>query len=231
MNSDSRNSTCDDRRDELVRLACDSTAVPSPELREHLANCPRCRRKLAADRQLLGDFGAALQPEPLSDELAARIAERLAAQTGVMRGRWFSALPVVGAAAAACLLIAFLVSRGTQPSMEDSRVRLGLTQSDETAIAEAYALLLWESADFSVDSLAERVEQAVQAVGRAPGRNAVLPWSADDDWDVPEASTESSGLNAVPEVCSSKQPDRAAVAAAGHVAPTSGCIPTRTMEL
>lgn len=230
MNSDRQNPTCDDLRDELVRLACNSAAASSPALRAHLANCPQCQRKLAADRQLLGDVGAALRPEPLSNELATRIAERLAAQTGVTRGRWFSARPLVGAAAvAACLLIVFLVSRGTQPapSREDSRARLGLTKGDETAITEAYALLLWESAEYSVDSLAERVEQAVQAVGRAPGGNAVLPWSADDDWDVPEANTESSGLEAARPVCSSAQPDRAA---AGQVAPTSGRIPTTTME-
>jgi len=153
----------------------------------HLAGCAGCRHRLAEWRELAGTMSAALQPEPLPNSLAQRVQQELNSRTLPPVRLSLRPLSVVGAAAAAGLLVALLI-----PSPPVSRPA-PFVQSDEdaAAIAAAIGLLEWgDPLEYSIDRVSTTLGSIERTMKREAGGDSLLPWAREDDWDTPPASSE-----------------------------------------
>ncbi len=193
--------SCDGFRDELTRLSCAAEA-PSAALRAHLAECRTCRESLAADRELVDALRTALQPESLPPELAKQIRDEISEPRcvfvvgGIPRRAlhhllWWSA-------AAAAVLVAILLPRFLRQSTAPDGVVpsvTALSPDDAELAAQCWGLTAWDSPiKEAVQYVAESVDEVARVVTRDPAGERLLPWSADDDWDMPKDSGGSSGL-------------------------------------
>jgi predicted anti-sigma-YlaC factor YlaD len=165
-----------------------------PALRGHLQACAACQADWAERRELLNALQVALAPEPLPEALRRRIEQEMA--RGRRRRSRLMLLGGAGAVAAACVLGALLVPTRTMQAPYPSEMpatTVTMTPDDAAAIAAAVGVLTWDSpVDYSLSGLTERVQDTARQVGREHGANTYLPWSADDDWDMPSSSAESS---------------------------------------
>jgi hypothetical protein len=188
MTSEPPAAECGQYRDELIRLAWGDLKASgvSATLDAHLASCVDCRQRLAQWRELAGWMSAALRPEPLPNNLTRRVQQELNRRTlpPVARSRW--PLSVVGAAAAAGLLVALVI-----PSPPLSRPG-PFVQSDEdaAAIAGAIGLLQWGGPlEYSIDRASTTLDSIERTMKREAGGDSLLPWAPEDDWDAPPART------------------------------------------
>ena len=192
--------TCVEHGRELMQLMYGGLSAPSTELRSHLADCNACREALAGGLEAVESLRVALTPEPLPPSLRRKIADELDARQAVIRFPWSRTLRVAGAAVAAGLLAAAMIPRGqwstAPPAHAPGAATVQLSGEDVAAIATACALVGWDSpADYSVDVLAERVDDVARAVRREAGATTLLPWDPEDDWDVPVQTPGTSALN------------------------------------
>ncbi len=188
MTSEVPATECGQYRDELIRLAwgdLEASGV-SATLDGHLACCAGCRQRLAEWRELAGSMSAALRPEPLPNSLTRRLQQELNSRTLPPVRLSLRPLSVVGAAAAAGLLVALLI-----PSQPVSRPE-PVVQSDEdaAAIAVAIGLLQWgDPLEYSIDRVSTTLDSIEQTMKREVGGDSLLPWAPEDDWDAPPAPT------------------------------------------
>lgn len=186
------NQDCTRYRDELLRVACGDERGDMPAAaRQHAESCEKCRAALAESQELLAAVSTALQPEPLSATVEARIHARLNQVTvSAPRATLRLLRPICTAAAAACLLIALLIPRG---GYEQTPVTIALSGEEASAILSAYAALQWSgSVEYSIDQLNTQIDDIKQVVQRETDADSVLPWDAEDDWDVPSDTSETS---------------------------------------
>ncbi len=162
---------------DLVTAATRSDSGPAPV---HAARCGSCAAEFQRLARVAGELRIALAPTPL-DELAAR---RIAAAAGARRlpGR---TNPASGAAwaAAACLLLGALAPSGVRSG---SAAEVRAIAGDEFAVQELLTAFGLTHVPGAIDVVLERAERTlseIEGVVEKPGGN--LPWSADEDWDVP----------------------------------------------
>ncbi|MGE0479330.1 MAG: hypothetical protein AB7Q17_02540 [Phycisphaerae bacterium] len=179
MNAADHNpNACSTVRASLVLIACgdESFVTAPPALKLHLATCAVCRAMLADTQNLVQDLRPLLTPQPLTRELDRAIRARLRQVVVPVAARRRSVWGMVGAAAAAVALLAFYAPfRAVEPSSRTVRTVV----SAET-VAE------------SIATLREQIREVRAFVELNRAADSVLPWSDDDDWDVPGASTEPS---------------------------------------
>jgi len=181
-------------RRELLRYEGPLDVSLPRALRAHLDACTGCRAEWVEQRELLAALRAALAPEPLPKSTVRQIETRLL-QRHVRRYRP-ALLRAAGVAVAAGIVgVLLLPSRTDQPSQPVEKPAAGvtITADDAAAIAAAVGVLTWDSpVDYSLNGLAERVQDTAQQLGRERGSTTLLPWSAEDDWDMPGGTGESS---------------------------------------
>jgi hypothetical protein len=190
MNAESQND-CSHHRDELLLLACGDIAPGdfSPAARDHLSTCAACRESLDESRELIAAVTKALRPEPLPLALQRRIHERLDAAALTRAPGRLRRLHIVSTAAAACLLTAMFTPQVQRPRADMERIVV--TDHDAAEIVAAYGLLCWDAPlDYSIDQVDAVLADLEQLLQRKPGSSALLPWDAEDDWDVPAAGNE-----------------------------------------
>ncbi len=163
----------------------------SPALRAHLATCATCRAALDAAQRISGALREALHPEPLSEQAAQTLRRRLATQSSQ---RWLSRPHLhrlVGTAVAAGLVAALLVPwwwhRSASPAPKSSASgEIALSSEDAATILAAFTCVGWEgTTEASVSLLADQVSGVARAVQREAGVETYLPWSRENDWDLP----------------------------------------------
>jgi hypothetical protein len=158
---------------ERVRIACGDQ--PTDGQAAHLAQCAACRQDVAGMGELVAQLHDALRPQPVAlDVLRTRIHARLAYSR---RRRWLRvAFP--GALAAAVLLgVLFVPNRAKAPVTEP------ITPTEAAFLVEVSALLEWDGpAEYALPAIGERVESLAQVENDA---GLKLPWSQDENWDVP----------------------------------------------
>jgi hypothetical protein len=204
MNTDNPPIICAAYHDELLRLACGDITEPSDALKTHLEACPACRDSGAASRELVQGLQAALEPEALPDELVARIQARLDAAATPTRTIWTGRLRLVCTVAAAAVLTALLVPWGLRtysPATTGTEATtISLSADDASTIVAAITLLNWDSPEYSVEALEEKIEDIAQTVERDSRARMLLPWGREDDWDVPADDAGRTGLPS-PAIC------------------------------
>lgn len=204
MSTDNLETICLEYRDELLRLACGDVAEPSATLAAHLAECAACRDALADSSALAVSLRAALEPEPLPDRLLARIQARLDAGPIRERPAWTVSLRVAYTVAAAGLLAAVIVPWALRPAAPrtagTATTGISLSEDDTSAIAAAIGVLRWDSTEYRVEALQKKVDGVAQTLEQGAKARTMLPWSRDDDWDVPAADAGQSALP-TPALC------------------------------
>jgi hypothetical protein len=204
MSTDHPPTNCTAYQDELLRLTCGDIAEPSDSLRAHLEACPACRESAVAARELIRSLEAALAPEPLSDELVARIHARFDTAAAPTRMVWTMKFRVACTVAAAAAVTALLVPWGLRthsPATTGTEIaEIKLSAEDATTIVAAFTRLDWDSPEYSVEALQEKIEDITQTVERDKGAQTLLPWGRDDDWDVPVNDTGRTELRS-PSIC------------------------------
>lgn len=141
-----------------------------------------------ANDALLTSLRDALRPESLRPALANRIRadwERRATPAGRLR---LPALHIVGLAAAACLIVALLLptTRTRQPA-----ARVALSSDEAAAIVAAFGVLAWEGPmDGSLDVISASLEEIERTLGQDSDSKTSLPWSSENNWDVPASTDE-----------------------------------------
>jgi hypothetical protein len=99
---------------------------------------------------------------------------------------------VIWLAAAACLLVAVLLPPRRAPQASDTFTPVSLTPGEAAEIVAAYAVLSWDSPiDYTLDTVDASLDGIDRALRREAGSTTLLPWSDDNDWDVPAATDES----------------------------------------
>lgn len=188
-------------RMELTQVICGDTAAPSETLDAHLAQCATCREEFESSRELARTLSAALSPEPLSEELLARVrsawetpqaAERVPIRT--IGGGWW--------AAAAAVLLAVVLSPWTLTTTSAPSTSVDLTKNEAAAVMQAYAVLELDSyLEYSMEALSQRVNELERVVER--DEQEMLPWGPDDDWDIPPGEPDTSDVlgNREPRTC------------------------------
>lgn len=179
MNAASHNpNACSAHRERLLLIACgdESLVTAPPVLKLHLAACAACRALVADTQNLVHDLRPLLAPQPLPTSLHRAIRDRLQRVIVPVAAPRRSAWSVVGAAAAAVALLALYVPfRTVDPASPVSR---------EAVSAETVAE--------SIATLREQIREVRAFVELNRATDSVLPWSDDDDWDVPSAASEPS---------------------------------------
>lgn len=179
---------CERVSSELARVMYGEagTASISAELSAHLNVCERCAETCG----LLGELSAALRPAPLSarslDGIRAKL-DLLSTITPPRRAGRRPALlrPLWSAAAAAMLLLAWLAA--DQPGSPESDGAAVLSADESAAVAEALAVLyVDDSSDVQLEYASERLDSLRQQLG---ANDRMLPWTADDDWDLPRPTS------------------------------------------
>ena len=204
MSAEDREIICVEHRDELLRLTCGDITEPSAALQAHLEACPACHDSAAASRELVRSLQAALKPEPLPDELVARIRAQLDSKSAPARTSWTVPLRMAGMVAVAAVLAALIVPWGVRssspPTTGGGATGVSLSEDDASTIVAAVALLRWDSPEYSVEALEEKIADIAQTVERDTGAKTLLPWGRDDDWDVPVDDAGRTGLRS-PSIC------------------------------
>ena len=157
---------------ERAQVACGDR--PSASQAAHLAQCTACRQDVTGMGELVSQLQDALGPGPLPESLRARINAKLVRSR---RHRWLRvAFP--GALAAAVLLgVLFVPNRDKAPITEP------ITPAEAALLIEVSAVLEWDGpAEYSLPAIGERVQGLAQVEDDAGLR---LPWSKDENWDVP----------------------------------------------
>jgi hypothetical protein len=136
---------------------------------------------------LVSALRKALQPEPLPATLADRIRadwhSRSAAGRRLRLGPW----QMVGAAAAAAVLLAVLL-QGDLAGRTSQPAAVALSPDEAAAIVTAFGTLVWESpTDYSLDVVNASLVDIAGALRRETDSATLLPWGSDDDWDVAPA--------------------------------------------
>ncbi|MBL8878204.1 MAG: hypothetical protein JNG88_03700 [Phycisphaerales bacterium] len=184
---------CERVSGELVRVMYGEAdaASMSPELAAHLSGCERCAAGLRETRGLLDELETALRPPAASESALRRIRAALDSRPRSIpiagAARKFAILrPVWSMAAAALLLLAWRAS--VWPVAEISTpAPVVLNTAESAAVAEALAMLYVEdSSDVRLEYAAERIDSLREQLGES-GR--ALPWTADDDWDLPRPTS------------------------------------------
>lgn len=168
----------------------------SAELRSHLAACEACTALLQETRGLLGELGSVLRPEPLSERTVRLIAievDNLSIQVRRQDARRSTRLrPLWSAAAAAVLLFAWKaglapLQQSTVPQSSEPTAIAALTDEESAAVAEAFAILYVDgSSEVQLEYASERLDSLRK---RISGNDRTLPWTADDDWDLPRPTS------------------------------------------
>ncbi len=187
---------CEQFSDDRLRLATGVDSAPRAEFAEHLTECADCRAELEEQRGLLGALEAALTPEPVAEDVITRIQQR--AHGEVRRQSAWSPLlrPSIAAAAALAAVIAW-------PQIWE---RPAVTP-DET-----FETVPWDGdVTYAADEVETRIETMEGILQRAEGSDSYLPWSADDDWDMPLAEGE------LPDADTARSLERRTVRANGAV--------------
>jgi hypothetical protein len=201
---------CETYRDELLRLACGDAAEPSAGFRAHLRQCAVCREGLPASQEFVGSLCGALAPEPMSPGLVSRIrAELCVSATTVSGVFWPWPLRIATAAVAAGLLAALLIPHlwgsSARRNTTTSDGGIALSDADRAAIESgwwSWATTWWDSpVDQSAEYLWTRVEEIDHTVAGDSQAGRWLPWSADDDWDVPKQGQGPSGARESSPAC------------------------------
>ncbi len=175
-------------RRELCRLAGGEIDRLTPAAAAHLADCPACRKEAERPLRLVAMLTSALS----ATDWPAALDQRIRAQwrSGGSRKRaawrlvsWLSCT----AAAAAVLAGAWLWPMGGfDRAVVSGGALVELTPAEAEAITAAYALMTWDSpADYAVTVLSDRVADTARAASREQNTRTWLPWSSDDDWDMP----------------------------------------------
>jgi hypothetical protein len=152
------------------------------------------------DDDLLASLRVALRPEPLPATLSERIRADLDRRCVAARRSGLRAVHVVWAAVAACLAVAVLLPPRTAPRAPDSFAPVSLTSDEAAEVVAAYAMLSWDSpADYTLDALDTSLDRLERALRREAGSMTLLPWSNDDDWDVPAATDENPTQSRAPD--------------------------------
>jgi hypothetical protein len=149
-----------------------------------------------ANDALLASLRDVLRPEPLPAALADRIRagwESRAAPAGRLR---LPAIRLVELAAAACLMVALLLPPART---RQAAGPVALSPDEAGAIVAAWGVLAWEGpVDGSLDVISASLDEIESALGRESERRTLLPWSSDDNWDVPVSTDEGASQSWTP---------------------------------
>ncbi len=151
------------------------------------------------DDDLWASLRAALRPERLPPTLSERVRADLDRRCAPAGRYGLPAVHALWLAAAACLVVAvFLPPRlARQPS--DAVSSLSLTSDEAAEIVAAYVALSWDSpVDYTLDTVDASLDSIERALRREAGSTTLLPWSNDDDWDVPAATDKDQSQSRAP---------------------------------
>ena len=187
MTSDLHNSSCSRFESEFLRVACGDTVL-SGAAREHWESCDACRAVWLENNELIAALRRALAPRPLGADVSSQVLARLMPVRPVGRSRAW--MQWAGALAAACLLAAWLPTWQSPvaetPSERHGASAMSLSREDTAEIIAAMRVLNWENpAERSLEGLVRKAEQAAARMERAKSADTLLPWSAEEDWDIP----------------------------------------------
>lgn len=181
--------------DDLLIAACDPAASGghgSASLQQHLAVCADCRARLHDQRALMSELRSVLAPDTHDHRTAARILAGLGERRREPGRRRAPAAWLLAGAAAAGLMAALSARPLLQPepaagpdSLAAGRpaaAALQLSDLETDEIRAALALVAW---DAPLDSGLSAVPLVPNSNDASQARSAVLPWTAEDDWDRP----------------------------------------------
>jgi hypothetical protein len=176
-----------------LAIACGEPTPDAAELAEHLRTCAACRAATAADAALVTDLRTALEPEPLSPELRARLQALRPRRTG---HAWRLVNRITGVAAA-ILLVAVLWQY--RPATQRPAGDAGPTPDVSLA---SDATDYWDgSLEYALDSVRTSVSTVEQQISGENTAQRKLPWGPEDDWDLPPAGHDSSQTPSDSELC------------------------------
>jgi hypothetical protein len=150
----------------------------------------------SANEPLLASLRDALRPEPLSPALRDRIRagwESHVVPAGRLR---LPAIRLIGLAAAACVMVALLLPTArTRPPAAP----VALSSDEAAAIVAVFGVLAWEGpVDGSLDVISASLDEMERALTQDSESSALLPWSSDDNWDVPVPNDEGASQSWTP---------------------------------
>lgn len=181
--------------DELTRVAFGELRIgeASPALNEHVRRCCDCAERLRDALRLLPLMQEALRPMPLPAAVVARVTHLVAASETAPRrgGRLFGWRGPLAAAAALALFVVWRVGVNDAPpgaAPVDTAAPAALSQGDAAELAAAFGTVHWsDMSELALSAVSNAVSSIEQTLDRATDSATLLPWSADDDWDLPEA--------------------------------------------
>jgi hypothetical protein len=161
---------------ELLRSACGDGEPLSADAEARLAADPALRAEREADVALASALRDALAPEALRPELEGKIWGRIEADQPVVRAHWFGWRVLAGAAVAAAVMFGVLV-----PEVEAPAPVVPDGGGEGAAI-----VVQWDASE-ELEELEEDVTAISQRLEREASAETLLPWDAEDDWDLPPA--------------------------------------------
>jgi hypothetical protein len=154
----------------------------------------------SSDDDLLASLRAALRPERLPPTLSERVRADLDRRCAPARHPGLPPIRVIWLAAAACLLVAVLLPPRLTPQPSDTFAPVSLTSDEAAEVVAAYVALSWESPlDYTLDTVDASLDSLERALRREAGSTTLVPWSNDDDWDVPAATDENQSQSQAPD--------------------------------
>jgi hypothetical protein len=146
------------------------------------AECDALARE--ADERL-APLRSVLRPEPLPATLRQRILAEFDGRGLAPRRRGLPPVHLAWLAAAACLLVAFVLPRRTDVESARSLMSAPLSPNEAAEIVAAYRVLSWDSsADYTLEAVDLSLRSIERTLRREANGTSVLPWGRDDDWDV-----------------------------------------------
>jgi anti-sigma factor RsiW len=191
MSVDRSKSSDADFKHELLRLVCDEHDLThaSAALRARLSADPEAQAEFAEMQALVRELQDAMGPDPLPEAVVQRIDARLGrGPRGRTRVLW-RPIRLAALAAAAVLALAVVQHLVRSPASPEAPLAVALSPADAAEIVAVYGLLSWQGhVDYSIEQVSSEVKNIEQRMEREPGVETGLPWSREDDWDVPSVS-------------------------------------------
>ncbi|MFQ5807525.1 MAG: hypothetical protein ACE5I3_13850 [Phycisphaerae bacterium] len=157
------------------------------------------RKPEGPDDELLAALRVALRPGPLPSALSHGILSTLKRRGAPARCFGLPAARVIWLAAAACVMVAVLFPPHPVPQASDVAAPYFVTSDEAAEIVAAYAILSWDSPiDYTFDAVDASLGNIDRTLRREPGSISLLPWSRDDEWDVPLATDGSTSRSWAP---------------------------------
>ena len=140
------------------------------------------------DDALMAALRAELRPEPLPESLVARIREDWDQRGQLTISRRYLPLHVLGIAAAACLVITLILPSPTGKLPLESKPSIALSSDEAAAIVSAMSVIAWDDYDeYSLELVGTSIS-AIKSSLQGETNSDTLPWSSDEDWDLPSSN-------------------------------------------